>query len=269
MAVLTVLSADSLPPRVAVEFDAGELDALTVEVEVLASTAAGSRRVRVDADSWRVPAVGGAYVVDHEVELGVTVTYQARQFDASGGELGLTLGDSTQVDIPAGQVIVQDPLNPRSWVSVTAEASLADSLSVSRSKSMYRRGPLTVALMGELGLLEGVRLSFDVPSLIDAARLELVLSEGYFIVRSMPTVPLPRVFHCVVASLKHIPEGARFGDEDSLWDLSADEVSPSLLPILVSPLTWARYKAAYATWADAEAVYATWLDAKRNPPPEV
>lgn len=268
MATLTVLPADSLPVRVGVEFSSGELDALTVEIEVVASTLDGSRRVRMLSDSWRTPAVGGAHVVDYAPELGVPVTYQARQFDAGGAELGLTAGDTTQVDIPTDQIIVQDPLAPRSWVQLGARASTASTLQVGRPQELYRRGDATIGLMGELGLLQGVTFEVVTSSEVEVERVRAVLAEGYFIVRSMPPVPLPRIFHGLAGQFQRV-WGLTVDDDFSVWSWSADQVSSSLLPILESPLTWARYKAAYATWADAEAVYATWLDAKRNPPPEV
>lgn len=268
MATLTVLPADSLPVRVGVEFSSGDLNALTVEIEVVASTQGGSRRVRVLSESWRTPAVGGAYVVDYAPELGVPVTYQARQFDAGGAELGLTAGDITQVDIPSDQIIIQDPLSPRSWVQLGARAATADRLTAGRSQTMYRRGLATVGLMGELGLLEGVPVEVVTTSDDDIARLRAVVDEGYVLIRSMPPVPLPRQFHCLVASFQRA-WGQTTDDNFSVWSFTADEVSASLLPILESPLTWARFKAHYATWAAAKAVYATWTDAKKNPPPEV
>lgn len=268
MITATVLAEDSLPLRVAVDFPSGDLVGGTVEVEVIASTADGSRSVRSLSSSWRIPASGGAYIEDYEVELGVEVTYQARQYNAGGTMLGLTAPVVVQADIPTDQLIVQDPLAPRSWVRLGGRAATASQLTTSRTSALYRRGAATVGLLGETGLLEGVPVEAVTESPADAARLAAVLAEGYVLVRSMPPVPLPRCLHALVSSVSRA-WGAAADDDFTVWPLSLDEVSSSRVPIIESPLTWDRYKATYATWAAMKAAYSTWLDAKKSPPPEV
>lgn len=266
MADLTIHYGDSLPPRVDIYMDSAFLhpDVSTVVIEQ--SSSAGTFDVR----GGPIPASSGAFVTDYEPPLGVTITYRARQYDEDGVALGLSGAIAAEMgDFPDGYVILQDPLGPRFWVQLRAEFRFADSLNHRRDRQIYRRGDATVALMGERGLLEDVVLNVFTESSEDEAALNSALESGYVLVRSLPSMPVPQLLHVVVAEASQVPADYRHGGTFSTWLITGSEVTRSVLAVLDSPVTWARFKAAFATWADMKAAYTTWLEAKRNPPPEV
>lgn len=266
MPTLTPLLADSLPPRVDVLFSAGELAPTVSTVTVLQISSAGQIAVR---NATRVPAVGGIFVTDYEPPPGITVTYRAEQFNAAGVSLGLSGSADTQIDFPIDLICIQDPLAPKRFVLVDAPGDFAGQVSRGRSVSTYRAGGRTVALMGEVGLIEGVSIPVSTRSLVDADMLEDILSESPILVRTMPNiVRIPQQFFGVARRVSQVPVDVQYGREWIRWDITADQLSRPSMNIIESVVTYARFKAVYATYAAAKAVYATYLDAMRNPPPE-
>lgn len=265
MPTVTPLVDDAPTPRATITFSAAELAPTVSTLSVVEISEAGEIPVR---NGSLINGVGGAVLTDYEVPLGVPVTYQAEQFDAAGVSLGLTSSATTTVSIPAGWVVISDPFAPRQAIRARAEVMFAESLSYSRDVKLYRRGTETVALMGQLGLLEDVNLRVLTESDADVAMMMSVLSGGNVLIRSMPPVPLPRVLHAVVGKPRRVPLDARLGGAYSVWDISGVEVSRPSMSVVEAVSSWGLYKSAYPTWADAKAAYTTWLDAKSNPPAE-
>jgi len=265
MPTLVPIVDAALPPRVEITFEAAELSGTISTITVFQISSDGQTIVK---DAERRNAIGGFFVVDYMPPLGVDVTYQAEQFNAAGVSLGLTASASTQLSVQVGDVIIQDPLAPRSWVRLRAEKSFASNLSRSRDLSVQRRGLETIALMGEIGLLEQVPLGVVTESENARKSLADVLDEGYVLIRTMPPMPVPRLLHAAIETAAETPVTFRAGGHASIWPLSGMQVSPSPVGIVESVVTWQQYIDAFPTWQTMDNAYTTWFDAKRNPPPE-
>lgn len=266
MTTVTPFADMSPSPRMDVLLGAGEVLAGAVTATVLQISSAGQQPVR-EAD--RAPVSGGLFVTDFEPPIGIEVSYRVEQFNAAGASLGITDAVGAQVEIPRGMVVIQDPLAPRNAVMIPAEATFANELNRSRDVQLYRRGVDTIALMGEVGLYEAVPLTVVTRTDEETAALREILAEGDVLVRSMPSMPLPRLLYVVVDAEVTVPHDARAGGEHVVWPLKGDQVSRPEFDIVGGVVTYAQFNAAFATYAAAKAVYATYLDAKRNPPPEV
>lgn len=252
-------------PRVEILFDEAELDGSIDTLTVHQISAAGDIEVR---NAILRSAVGGFFITDYEVPIGIPVTYRAEQFDSNGVTLGFTDSADTQVNIAPGALVIQDPLAPENAVLVTAEQRFAEQLGYTRPVRLYPAGLNTVALMGERGLLEGIPLRVFTESEEDAALLADVLAEGTFLVRSMPPFPIPRILHAVVPSPQWIPLDARFGGTWNEWDLTSSQISRNTIDIIVPVVTYERYNDGYATYADFNAARSTYLGHIADPPPE-
>lgn len=250
-------------PRVDVLFD--NLPFGAVYVTVFQISAEGTIPVRSAIRSF---AAGGYFITDYEVPLGIPVSYRAEQFDAAGNSMGFTDTATTQVDIPVGVAVFQDPLEPAVSAVVGCEASFAETLSRTREVKRHLIGFETIALMGAMSLLEDVNLRVWADADVTQRKFDAVLSRTQVLVRTMPPMPLPRAFHVVIPSPKRVPFDIRFDGETNVWDLTAFEVTRSTLDIIVPPVTWQRVIDAYPTWADVIAAHPTWLDVLKNPPPE-
>jgi len=250
-------------PRVDILFESLPFGA--VELTVLQISDEGVVPVR---SAERKFAAGGFFITDYEVPLGIPVSYRAEQFDADGNSMGLTETATVTVNIPVGVAVFQDPLEPDVSAVVGCEESFAASLSRSREVKRHRIGFDTIALMGAMSLLENVNLRSWASTDTDQAKFDLVLERTHVVIRTMPPMPLPRVFHVVIPDITRVPFDLRFDGETNVWDLTAFEVSRSTLDVLVSPVSWRRIIDAYPTWADLIAAHPTWLDVMRNPPPE-
>jgi hypothetical protein len=217
----------------------------------------------------RISAVGGNFVPDYEVPLGVQVQYRVEFFTAAGVSLGLSEPETTQVDVEVGKAIFQDYLAPENAVMVDAEKRFAEDIKSSRTLQLYRAGLDTIALMGEQGLLESVNLRVVTLTEADQVGLDRILNEGTVLIRTMPPMPVPRLLFAVIGTPTRVPINARWGGTMSYFDLVGDQVSRNILDIIVPVVTWQRIIDAYPTWADLIAAHSTWLDLIKNPPPEV
>lgn len=208
-----------------------------------------------------IPALGAVFVTDYEVPLGVLVTYRAETFDASGVGTGFVdVGDVT-ISIDPSTAVFSDPLDPNLSIPVGMELGFAAALTRSRPTTVHKIGYDTVALMGQMGLLEDVALTiYTRPG--DEGTWDTLMSTQV-IVRTMPPVPLPRVMHVVIPKVTERPV------QDSgwsIWDLVGDEVTRSRVAVITPVVTWQQYIEAFPTWADFNAAYATWLVAQQDPP---
>jgi hypothetical protein len=267
MPTLTPHEDMSPSPRVDIVFDAGELDVATDTISVYQISAAGQIDVR---DATGVSASGGFAVTDFEVPLGVEVTYQAQQYDVSGAVIGLTDSASTQVDVAEGWAVFSDPLAPNNAILLQCEPRFANRLVRRRDQRIYRVGFQTIALQGELGLLSGVPLRVYTTTSDEADDLETILYEGTSLVRTMPAMPLPRLFYAAFQEIPVDPFEAPFGGSWSVFELEGEQVSRPSLGTLVPAVTYGVFVDYYtgATYGDTLTDYTTYLDSIINAPAE-
>jgi len=263
---LTLNPIATADPSPRVELVVSAVDGGVSTVTVLQLSSEGQVVVR---NGRRISAAGGAFLVDYEVPLGVPVEYRLEQFNGAGTSLGFTSPVSTQVDIPIGMVVIQDPLAPANAVMLRAERSFAETTGFKRSLQLYPSGNDTIALMGERGLLDSVNLSVIAEADDDQTTLDAILAEGTLLVRTMPPMPVPRALHVVIDSPRRVPFDAHWGGQVSVYQLEGSQVSMLPLDIIVPVVTWQRVIDAYPTWTALMAAHATWLDLIKNPPPEV
>lgn len=253
-------------PRATVLIVDADLDPSAVTLDVV-QVVGGVERVVRGARGLAAP--GGAFVTDYEIPLGVSVTYQARQYDSSGAEIGLTASAVTQVNIDPAYVVVQDPFAPLRAMRVEGTGSFAGQVGRSRPSSLYQVGRDTVALTDVLSKVRGVSLSFSTRSVAEADELYALLEYAPLLVRTMPNiVRIPALFYCNVPGFVEVPMDVQWGGGWVRWDVTADEVSRPELTVLENPVTWQRYVDAFVTWGDMALAYSTWLDAVSNPPAE-
>lgn len=260
-------------PRVVIDIDDTELDGSTDTVTVWQLSKWGQVKVN------QVPraVAGGLVVTDYAVPPGVPVTYRVEQFDEDGLSLGFALSLATQVDIPIGWAVLQDPLAPGSAVMLPAEVRFANALSRSRPTARYQAGGRTFAMSGLFSALEQVTLACVTQTEGERTAMAAVLEQTMILVRTMPQMRLPGSFYATVPRVPMIPINARVFRDADMWDIVGDQVSAPTIDILVPIYTYDRFKAYLdtlhpptpGTYDDAAAVWATYIDALRNPPPEV
>lgn len=267
MPTLTAFDDMNPQPRVRIVFDEAEFDVAAVTATVLQISSDGEREVR---DGTRVDVAGGVLVTDYEVPPGVTVTYQARQYDINGAVIGLTGSASASVSLEAGWVVVSDPLAPRRAVKLRALEGFAGSLEQSRPVELYQAGTNVVALMGPLSLFQSVNLRVLTETQQEVDALRAIAAAGCVLVRSVPPIQLPRCLYVVLPSIPRVPILAGVRSE---WPLVGHEVTRPPIHVLEPVFTYGYYKAALAaleveTYGDSKALWTTYLDSRLNPPPE-
>jgi hypothetical protein len=151
--------------------------------------------------------------------------------------------------------------------TLSIEKATAGSLTYSRDQQIYRVGDRTVALLGEIGMLESAPISLVPLDEDTAVQLTEILRAGVVLIRSAPPVPLPRLLYAAVPSIPRNPIGARSGRGYSVLPLTVNEVSRPQLKTLQAVVTLGRFKY-FPTLGDIKAAYTTLGDMKRNPPPE-
>lgn len=266
MPTLTAHEGMDPQPRVDVLFDVSEFDPSVDLVTVYQISADGTRAVR---DAILESGVGGFAVTDYEVPPGISVAYRAQQFDADGLELGYTDSASVTVGgVPAGWAVFSDPLAPSRAVLVRFEMGAMSALSNSRQSQTYRVGTDTITLKGELSLLENVPIRVFTETDAAAVSLFQILAEGDVLIRTISPVPLPRAFYASFATLPREPFDAHEGGEWKQWNLTATEVSRTVLGALIPDVTYERYNDFFATYTAFNAAKATYLEHIAEPPPE-
>lgn len=262
-------------PRAILDIDPADLAGTTTTITIWQLSKWG--QVTVRGAVRRNPA-GGLVVTDYELPPGVPVTYRVEQFNASGVSLGFVLSLTTQVTVPTGWVVIQDPLAPRAAVLLRATPQFGASLTRKRNITRYQAGGNTFAMSGPYSAFVGVPIGVYTETEADRFALAEVLEEPLILVRTGPQMRLPGAFYATLADVPMIPIDARFDDgEMDSWDLSADEITRPDLEILAAVFSYDHFKAYLdtlhpptpGTYADAAAIWATYIDAMRNPPPEV
>lgn len=265
---ITVTTFDDMAPvpRATILIEASGISPSASSVDVLQISDGIERVVR---DASKISAVGGVFVTDYEIPVGVSVTYQAREFDSVGVPIGLTASVAVLLDGDGSLVVLQDMLAPATAVRVHANGSFASQLPRSRPSRIYETGRTTIALTGQLSLVRGAPLSVMTETDEEARALLALLERTPLLIRSRAgATRLPPLFYCDVSSIVEAPVDVQWGGSLIRWELSADEVSRTLLATIEAAVTWQRYIDAYPTWQDMIDAYPTWFDAISNPPPE-
>lgn len=210
-------------------------------------------------------AGGGFTVTDFEAPIGVPITYRAAIY-VDGVFVEYTNSATTQLEGDPSTAWVSDPLAPERAVLVELRSDFAEVLTRSRPVTKHRVGFRTIALSGPMGLLENVKLSSQVKSLDDADRYQRVLDADIVLVRAPKRLRLPVLLYVSIEKVDEIAQDVQYGGDWVVWEISADEVTPSPLNITVPVVTYGSYTAAFPTYGDFYAAYSTYLDALRNPP---
>lgn len=243
------------------------LDPVRVKVvfEDLAPTTETVTIYRTGEETVAVPgtigmfAAGGVTVDDWWAPYG-GLTYYADMFNAAGVKIGTTSTASLTLWGEAGTVTLMDPYNPASQVVVSAESQFAESLTRSRDVERYNIGGRVVALMGDLGLYEGVNLRCYSENEEQRVAAWNVLKETLVLIRTTAPIPLPRLFYAVVGAPREVPFDHRHGGWVSVWDIAGDQVSPVTAGAAVASITWQDLIDRFATWDEVVEAYPTWLD---------
>lgn len=264
-------------PRVVIDVDEADLNPACVSAQVLQVSAWGSFPV----ENRRRPVSGGLVVYDYTVPAGVNVVYRVRQFDATGGDLGLTLSLPAQVEIPENMAVVSDPLAPSTAVMLRMHMSFAPELARSRNQRVYQAGGMSFAMSGLRSAFQSVQMRLWSEAASDMQIMEAALEQPMILVRTHPTTRLPGSFYASVVRDSIITWGAQlYGipelEDRDAWALSADEVSRPTVDVLVPVYSYDLFKAYLdakyppeATYDDAAAEWSTYIEALRNPPPVV
>ena len=270
--VSTVTAYDDMipSPRVVIDVDDADLNPAAVTATVLQVSKWGEVPVN------RAPraVAGGLVLTDYEVPPGVPVTYRVRQYGGGGTDLGYALALETQVDVPFGRVVLQDPLAPADAVVVDGEAGFAGVRPRSRPTKVYQAGGASFAMSGLPSGFQQVPLHCYTDTVEDADMLSRILEQPVVLVRTHPRTGLPGSFYASIASAA--PDStnhARFGRDTNLWAMSGDELSRPGIDVLVPVYSYDLFKQyldakypPYGTYDDAGAEWATYIDALRNPP---
>lgn len=234
-----------------------------VRADVFAGFNGTERVIRDGGDRF---AAGGFTVTDHEVPVGVTVTYRAEMFDAGGVSLGFTGGTDYVVFGEEGYIVFSDPLVPELVVEVAGRQTFGESLARSRPMERYQVGEATVFLSGQRGLLQNIDLSVVTDTLEQANLLARVLASSFVLVRTTPRIRIPSLLYVAVPDVDEREQDVQFGGERIDWPLTGQEMTRTEIGVAVSSTPYQTYMDAFPTYADAMAAYGTYLDAMKNPP---
>lgn len=251
-------------PRAELVIDPADLLAETAAITIWQQWADGRQTVR---DAEQVTITSEFYIEDYEVSPGVPVEYRVEQFSADGVSLGYALSLTGQVALPRGYAVIQDPLAPNVAALVRAEYGFAATSELSRETELIRAGGQTIALMGELSLLQNVPLTVITETPEDHSALLAAVRETFVLIRTGPEMPLPRNLYAVVPSISRNFADARNGGDLTVWELVGQEVErASNLAILAPTVTWQQIMDAYDSWDEVMAAHPTWRDLIQNPP---
>lgn len=241
---------------------------------------AGTARLRLyrysEGRTWLVrggvdiaPSVA---VRDYEVPSGVTSTYRAEMFNASGVSLGFNTPAS--VTMPAFGPILHQPLDPALFAEVILMVGTAEKLSrptprdvvytegsgVGRHIGSRRRGLTRTPLLLEV---ESEEAGDMVQAMLGTYETEQV---GVLCLRTPPPTRVPRTFFFSSDELEEIDVNVHYpvGGVLIRYEARADEVEPPF-PGLVKPLltyddidtagNYAVQDARWATYSDRDRAY--------------
>lgn len=273
---LTVFT-DAPCPRVGVTVD-GLSTAGPSRVTVWRSSPGGKRRaVR---GLRRREIVGADYVVDFEVPLGRTVTYDLEVH--SGAVVPSTV--SAQAVVPSDAGYVQDPLVPDTAVAISgARDGRPYFTSAAWEQLEYAMGQQLVPILGsdEPVALAGQRMAAaGIPFVMvtraadQAGSLRSIVRTAHPIcVRPLPSWPgadaLPDVLYLGAGSITEQPAELMNGVRMSRFRATGDVIAPGSMDVLVPIWTYADVEALWSTYAQKQAAAvaagASYLDDLKDP----
>lgn len=261
---LTFLPAgNGLGPRVLVEFAGLDVTATAITVTCIAG--GETRTVR----GARKAATAGSFtVVDFEAPF-TAVTYQGQVWaGATASPLGAT--STVAVTVDADEVWLSDPLDPENSMRVSLEGSSLQG--VQRTPDfevlhMIGRKKNPVQFFG-LGGITNLPFHPITETAADAQKLLGLLDVAPLLVRS----PAGGLFQLLPATLYAVLSGSGAwpgwtGNFDAVqWTLTAEEVAPQTLDVVLRTVTIQTYMDAYPLISDLMGAYATMADEMHNPP---
>lgn len=265
------------PPRVTL--DVTSMPAGTARVEV----------VRIDSNGSQAPVRGAADVpvqdaaawtaTDWDVPVGRAPVWRATYRNAAGGLLGTETG---QLDSPVPApdcdlAWISNPYDPSSAMLVTLMAGTDDETGHDMEASLSlpgRRTHLPSAVVGVRGIGGSRTLVVRCWTLEEAQQLEdLLATTTTLLVRSPAIRHRTGCLYVVIGEAREMSHHNRPATpEATTWTLSADEVDPGQLGILVPPWTYADL-AAYLqaqtgttspTYSDLRSVFPLYLDVTKG-----
>lgn len=286
------------PPRVVLDVTGMPAGTATVEVVRIADNGLqapvrGAGQVSVqDTAAWTV--------IDWEPPVGRSPVWRASFRNSAGGLLATEVGQVGDLADVVGDVVtdavgvktdaagipapddpdtawISNPYDPLSAMLVTLMAGSDDDTSHDMDVSLSLPGlrtHLPSAVVGVRGLGGKRTLVVRCWTPDEAQKLEdLLASTTTLLVRS---AVIRHRTGCLYMVANEVVEHREWefldGQQETTWTLSADEVDPGKIGILVPPWTWAKSRAyvaaqvgkTEATWADRQTVFPLWIDATRG-----
>jgi hypothetical protein len=257
MAGIAVAELTDEPPQVGITVDG--LDAAAESVITVEVSWDGGVVWHAVQEATEVGVLEETFIRDFIPPLNVEATY--RLVVVSGATTPATLTDTVTVTSTSGWI--QDPLDPRSAVQITASVDDGDVMLTGDALSSAtwaqpadlvtpQGADLPVASIGRRVLAGQVPLTVSHAVAAEGGALRrLLLSSGCLVVRGLSEDLLDAVAHVQVGSLNE----SRVGRPDhrvSTWDLVATQVRATTLSIVVPWWTYDQVKALWVAWAAAE-----------------
>lgn len=266
------------PPRVTL--DVTSMPAGTARVEVVRIDSNGSQAPVRGASDVPVQDAAAWTATDWDVPVGRAPVWRATYRNAAGGLLDSDTGSLPDGKIPSPDcdlAWISNPYDPTSAMLVTLMAGSDDDTSHDMDVSLSlpgRRTHLSSAVVGVRGLGGKRTLVVRCWTQDEAQRLEdLLATTTTLLVRSPVIRHRTGCLYVVIGEAREMSHHNRPATpEATTWTLSADEVDPGHLGILVPPWTYqksAAYVAAQTghnppTYADRAAVFPLHIDATRG-----
>ena len=224
----------------------------------------------------RVVAVGGAFVRDYFPPLNVPATYRVVEHSISGAPTS----DTLPLTIASDRSWLQDPLSPREAVELIGDWPHQGSESMltwgTATEVSYRQTVESVTVLGSKRPVASVgqrlvagempmKISHEVAA--EGGKLRrLLMSSGVLVLRMNAPTPLDPVAHVAVGDAVERVLNPGVVGSISTWDLTATQVRPLSLRIVVPFWTYADVNALWVgnTYADVSAArpgdsYLEWL----------
>lgn len=265
------------PPRVVLDVTGMPAGTATVEVVRIADN--GSQAPVRGAGQVSVQDTSAWTVIDWEPPVGRSPVWRASFRNSAGGLLGTETGQlDSQVPAPDCDLAwISNPYDPSSAMLVTLMSGSDDDTSHDMDMSLSlpgRRTHLPSAVVGVRGLGGKRTLVVRCWTPGEAQKLEdLLASTTTLLVRSAVIRHRTGCLYVVVGEVVEHREWEFIdGQQETTWTLSADEVDPGRLGILVPPWTYQKSEAYVAaqtghsspTYADRLAVFPLHIDATRG-----
>lgn len=260
MATITVQTD---PPSAHLVYEAADLPVGAATIRVTRTCEGVTTTLR---DGMDKPCVGGVIIDDAEMPVGADVIYQGTVHDSSYVEIGSTDYLVGYAPADPNDAWLSDPRDATSGVKVTLTAGAASSLSRPTPGQRYQVGFTTIVLAGSTQLLTGLPMGFFTADADTRDRVVTLMQDtgGLILIRTAPSVPIPRLLYCWAAN----PVAKPLSDDPDAadWDNTVDEISEIPGTTQVFTVTWQTYIDAFPTWGDMFAAYSSWFDAAKNPP---